>query len=124
MVTVDDIFHKIAQDFRAYSGVDQSAAVEEFILGCRFDLHIAITTNMEETELDFLERYGHGHTFYFRLKDYAHGRQLAGQMYWIVLGAQPDMSAYTGECFGPEDKLYLFVHVRNITPPPLGHAIN
>ena len=124
MITVDDIFHKIAQDFRAYSGVDQNAAVEEFILGCRFDLHIAITTNMEETELDFLERYGRGHTFYFRLADYEHGKQLAGQMYWILQGTHPDLSTHTGDHFSPEDKLFLFVHVRNITPPPLGEAIN
>jgi len=124
MVTVDDIFHKIAQDFRAYSGVDQAAAVEEFILGCRFDLHVAITTNMEETELDFLERYGQGHTFYFRLTDYEHGRQLASQMYWVLLGVRPDMDTYTGERFDADDRLYLFVHVRNILPPPLDQAIN
>ena len=124
MVTVDDIFHKIAQDFRAYSGVDQAAAVEEFILGCRFDLHIAITTDMEETELDFLERYGHGHTFYFRLADYEHGKRLAGQMYWILLGTRPDMDTHTGDRFGLDDRLFLFVHVRNIMPPPLGHSIN
>jgi len=124
MVTVDDIFHKIAQDFRAYSGMDKAAAVEEFILGCRFDLHISITTNMEETELDFLERYGHGHTFYFRLVDYDHGRQLASQMYWILLGARPDMDNHTGDCFDPGDKLYLFVHVRNILPPPLDGNTN
>lgn len=124
MVTVDDIFHKIAQDLRSYSGVDQKAAVEEFILGCAFDLHVAITTNMEETELDFLERYGRGHTFYFRLADYEHGKLLAGQMYWILLGVRPEMEAHTGDRFAPGDKLFLFVHVRNIVPPPLTHIIN
>src|SRR5690349_23694515 len=124
MVTVDDIFHKIALDFRAYTGMDQAAAVEEFILGCRFDLHIAITTNMEETELDFLERYGHGHTFYFRLADYEHGKLLAGQMYWILTGIRPDMDAHTGNSFSPDDKLFLFVYVRDIMPPPLPPSAN
>jgi hypothetical protein len=124
MVTVDDIFHKIAQDFRAYTGVDQKAAVEEFILGCRFDLHLAITTDMEETELDFMERYGHGHTFYFRLASYEHGKRLAGQMYWVLMGRRPDMKAYTGEVFEPDDRLYLFVHLRNINPPPVGSSVN
>jgi hypothetical protein len=123
MVTVDDIFHKIALDLRAYTGVDRAAVVEEFILGCRFDLHIAITTNMEETELDFLERYGRGHTFYFRLANYKHGKRLAGDMYWVLLGIRPNMDAYTGDRFGPEDKLYLFVHLRNITPPPAGKGL-
>jgi len=124
MITVDDIFHKIAMDFRAYTGVDPHAAVEEFILGCRFDLHVAITTNVEETELQFMERYGHGHTFYFRLANYEHGKQLTAQMYWILLGERPDMNHYTGEQFDPEAQLYLFVHVRNILPPPVGYGIN
>ncbi len=119
MVTVDDIFHRIAQNMRDYSEHDRMAAVEEFILGCVFDLHVAITTDVEETELDFLERYGHGHTFYFRLKDYEHGKLLAGQMYWILLGTRPNMDAHKGDRFGEDDRLYLFVHVLDITPPPV-----
>lgn len=123
MTTVDDIFHKIAQDFRAYSGVDQEAAVDEFIQGCKFDLHLAITTNVEETELSFLNRYGHGHTFYFKLQDYQHGKQLASDMYWVLHGQRPEMTGYTGEHFDPEDKLYLFVHIMDAIPPPLSQAI-
>lgn len=123
MVSVDDIFHHIAQELRHYSGADPKAAIEEFILGCSFDLHIAITTDVEETELDFLERHGHGYTFYFRLSDYEHGKILASQMYWILLGVRPDMNGYTGENFAPEDRLYLFVHVRNISTPPVHHTL-
>lgn len=118
MVSVEDIFHKIAQDFRSYSGLDRQAAIEEFISGHRFDLHLAITADVEDTELDFLERYGSGHTFYFRLADYEHGKLLAGQIYWILLGNRPDLSRQTGSRFRPEDKLFLLVHVRNLNPPP------
>ncbi len=124
MVTVDDIFHHIAQDLRGYSGHDSYAAAEEFVLGCAFDLHISITTDVEETELDFMERYGKGHTFYFRLADYKHGRLLAGQMYWILLGTRPNMDAHTGDRFKEGDRLYLFVHVRNITPPPVPRGLS
>lgn len=120
MVSVEDIFHKIAQDFRSYSGLDRTAAVEEFVTGHRFDLHIAITTDVEETELNFLERYGSGHTFYFRLADYEHGKLLAGQMYWILLGKRPDLSNHHGARFGAEEELFLLVHVRNLNPPPAG----
>lgn len=124
MVSVEDIFHKIAQDFRAYSGLDRSAAIDEFMSGHKFDLHLAITSDVEETELDFLERYGSGHTFYFRLADYEHGKLLAGQIYWILLGSRPDLSAHLGERFRPEDKLYLLIHVRNLVPPAPGAFIN
>ena len=124
MVTVDDIFHHIAQDLRCYSGVDRKAAVEEFVAGSMIDLHIAITTDIEETELSFLERYGHGHTFYFRLGSYAHGKQLAGQMYGILYGVQPDMDRYTGEHFDAGDRLYLFLHITSMRPLPANYGFN
>ncbi len=123
MVTVEDIFHKIAQDLKGYSGTDRRAAIDEFIAGCVFDLHLAITTDMEETELDFLERYGHGHTFYFRLQNYEHGKNLAAEIYWVLRGVRPDMQSYTGEGFSQEDKLYLFVHVRNLSPVASQQAV-
>lgn len=117
MVSVQDVLSHIAEDLRHYSGNDKLAAIEEFITGLAFDLHIAITTDVEETELDFMERYGKGHTFYFRLTDYEHGRQLAAQIYWVMKGWHPDMSHHSGDRFGPADKLYLFIHLSNITPP-------
>jgi hypothetical protein len=116
MVSVDDIVHRIAQELRIYSGNDPRAAIEELVLGCTFDMHIAITTDMEETELDYMERYGHGHTFYFRLADYDHGKTLASQLYYIVLGIHPNMVAHTGIKFSSEDKLYLFIHIRDVKP--------
>ena len=124
MISVEDIFLKIAQDFRSYSGLDRQAAVDEFIAGHRFDLHLAITSDVEETELDFLERYGAGHTFYFRLADYDHGKLLAGQIYWILLASRPDLSLHDGARFRPGDKLFLLIHVRNLNPPPPGSSIN
>jgi len=116
MITVEDIFHKIAQELKGYSDSDKSAAIEEFITGCVFDLRLAITTDMEETKFNFLERYGHGHTFYFRLNNYEQGRRLASQIYWVMQGVHPDMSSYTGAQFSTEDQLYLFVHVKDVRP--------
>lgn len=122
MVEVHTILAHIARDLRQYSGTDNDAAIEEFIQGSTFNFHLAITTDVEETELDFLERYGHGHTFYFRLQDYEHGKLLAGQMYWIFLGKRPDMDQHTGNRFSPGDKLYLFVHVQDLYPPAASKA--
>lgn len=117
MVTVMDVFQHIAQDLRSYSDKDQFAAAEEFLVGTNFDFSIAITTDVEETQLDFLVRYGTGHSFFFRLADHEHGKLLAGQMFWILRGERPDMSAYKGLMFKPADKLYLFVQLRNVDPP-------
>lgn len=117
MVTVMDVFQHIAQDLRSYSDKDQFAAAEEFLIGTNFDFSVAITTDVEETQLDLVTRYGAGHSFFFRLADYEHGKLLAGQMFWILRGERPDISAYTGKMFKPEDKLYLFVQLRNVNPP-------
>lgn len=117
MVSVDHILAHITEDVRAYSGLDPQAAIEEFITGLTFDLHIAITTDIEETALDFIERYGLGHAFHFRVADYEHGKLLAGQMFWILLGHRPDMKAHTGDRFTKDDRLYLYIHVTNINPP-------
>jgi hypothetical protein len=117
MLTLDHILAHIAEDIRAYSGNDPEAAIDEFLIGLTFDLHLAITTDIEETALDFMNRYGQGHAFHFRLADYEHGRLLAGQMYWILLGHRPDMTAHTGRQFRPTDRLYLYVHITNVHPP-------
>ncbi len=119
MLTVEDVMLHIAQDLRDYTNTDQTAAIEEFLAGSMFDFSIAITTDVEETEFDFVNRYGPGHSFFFRLADYEHGKLLAGQMYWILQGSRPDLSGYKGHFFKPADRLYLFVHLRNINPPPV-----
>lgn len=118
MVTIDDILHHIAQDLRCYNGADLHAAVDEFLIGSIFDLHISITTDFEKTELDHLERYGRGHTYYFRLHDYVHGKDLAAQLYFVVRGIKPDMDTYTGDEFSLDDKLFLFIHIRGVIPTP------
>ena len=124
MVTVADIFHHIAQELRFYSGADRRYALEEFIAGCIFDMHLAITTDFETTELNFLQRYGKGHTFYFRLRDYEHGKQLAGEMYFVMQGIHPNLDENTGEAFDPAEKLFLFVHLRSVLPPALVEVMN
>ena len=116
MVTVDDIFHHIGQQLHGYDGTE--VAMDDFLKACIFDIHVSITTDVEDTELNYLQRHGKGHTFYFRLRDYEHGKSLAAGIYLATQGTSPDMSKYTGELFQAEDKLYLFVHVRNVLPKP------
>ena len=112
MITVLDVLHHIAQELFQYSGADPELAIEEMMGHLHMEFHIAITDDVEETETDYMDRYGRGHTFYFRLVDYGHGKLLAGQMYWIFQGKKPDLSKYTGDKFAAEAQLYLFVHVQ------------
>jgi hypothetical protein len=119
MVGVHDIFFQIAQGVRGYSGADPQGAIEEFLRGSTFDIHLSITTDIEETELSYLERYGKGDTFYFQLKDYYHGKDLIADIYYLLKGERPNMCAYTGMMFRPGEKLYLFIHLRNIKPLPV-----
>lgn len=114
MLTVLDVLSHVAEDIHGYSGLDADAAIDEFLRQFTLEFHLAITNDVEETELEYAQRYGRGHTYYFRLADYAHGKLLAGQMYWIFKGTRPDLDGYTGAQFAPGDKLYLFVHVQNV----------
>lgn len=118
-ISVDDIFHHIAQELRSYSGNDPVAAVDEFLSGCVFDMHLCITTDVEESEQNYQERYGKGYCFYFRLDNYEHGRDLASDLYYVLRGVRPDMSSHTGEKFGLFDELYLFIHILNVLPMPV-----
>lgn len=119
MISVEDVLAHIVQEVRANAPDGNMSTAEDILAGLAFNIRISITTDVEETEADYLDRFGKGYTFYFRLANYEHGRILAGQIYWIMLGQRPDLSLHTGEKFGPDEKLYLFVHVTHLTPPPL-----
>jgi hypothetical protein len=116
MIGVYDIFFEIAQKLRSYTGADPRAAIEEFLRGSTFDIHLSITTDIEETTLSYLERYGSGHTFCFQLKDYFHGKELVSDIYCLLKGERPNMCKHTGILFQPGEKLYLFIHLRNVEP--------
>src|SRR4051812_38179001 len=111
MVSVEDILYKIARDFRGYTEHDSEAAIREFFEGITFGIHIVITTDVEETGDYLFRKYGKGNTYFFRLADYAHGRLLAGQLYYIFFGERPDLTPYTGGKFSGDDRLFLSVHV-------------
>jgi hypothetical protein len=123
MMTVDDVLQHILEDIRGYSGCDNYAAVQELLVAHLFDFHIAITDDVEETELNYLDRYGRGHTFYFRLRDYDHGRELAAALYRVFTGVEPEMGPYTGAQFEPGTRLYFFVHLQKMVRSDLGIAV-
>jgi hypothetical protein len=112
MPTVNDVLHHIAQDFNSFGWEREGKSVDQFIAATKFAISMAITSDVEESEQKFMERFGPGRTFYFRLKDYSQGKQLAADLYKVFNGEQPDMSTYTGEQFEQETKLYLFIHLR------------
>ncbi len=111
MITIEDVFAHIAEGMPEGKRLKFPATSEEIVTGAILDFKLAITTDVEETESDFMNRYGNGVSSFFRLADYGHGKLLAGQMFWILKGYRPDMGQYTGEMFKPEDKLYLYVHL-------------
>ena len=112
MPTVNDVLQHIAQDFNSFNWGTVGLQVSGPDVATKFLVSIAITSDVEETEASFLERYGFGRTFYFRLRSYEQGKQLAADLYKVFLNGQPDMEKYTGSLFGPEDQLYLFIHLR------------
>src|SRR5688572_25479548 len=114
MVTVNDVLHHVAQELYCYSGSSRYEEVQGFLVGRIVQIHLSITTDIEATELNYLSRFGRGNTFYFRLKDYGHGKDLAAQLYFAINNKQPALDGHTGELFQPEDKLYLFVHVQDV----------
>lgn len=123
MVTLHDVLHRIAQEYSLYSVTDAPEELQDFISRHIVEMHLAITTNVEDTELDYLERFGHGLTVYFRLQDYRHGRELAAELYYAFPSKRPDMNAHTGEQFAADDLLYLFIHIKALESSTVSGAI-
>jgi hypothetical protein len=112
MPTVNDVLQHIAQDFNSFGWESQVDSVDHFIAATKFAISMAITSDVEESEQTFMTRVGPGRTFYFRLRDYEQGKQLAADLYKVFNGELPDMSPHTGELFAQNEKLYLFIHLR------------
>ena len=110
-VHIQDVLAKIAQVSGGYSGMDMSAAVEEYWSAFPYKIRMSITADIEYTEAAYLEKYSKGVTAYFALVDYRHGKQLASELYHVIFRVWPDMKVYDGSAFNPKDRLYLFVHV-------------
>lgn len=112
MATVNDVLHHIAQDFHSLGLKGVSKDGSSLMVASRFSLSVAITTDLEDTEQTFLQRFGRGRTFYFRLKSYEQGKNLAAELYKVFNGEMPDMEPHTGSLFNEDDVLFLFVHLR------------
>jgi hypothetical protein len=121
-VHVGDIFMRIAQELRVNNDAPPSYSVDEFLNSVSFKLRLSVTDDLESTELDYLERYGEGRNFHFRLLNYEHGKILAGGIYRTLLGTAPDMRRHTGGQFAADAKLYLFIHISNVEPKLVAQA--
>jgi hypothetical protein len=115
-----DILHKIACSMYGYSGMDGAGAIEEFMISHQHDFSVAVTDDLEKSELWFLARCGHGETFYFRLDSYEQGKALAADLFHFVCGEMPELQVHTGEEFRPDARLYLFIHIRQVIVRKLG----
>lgn len=112
MLHLFDILHKVACELHGYSGLDPEGAIQELFDGQTYRFTLAITDDVEESELDFLTRYGQGATFYFRLRDYEEGKTLAGSLHHFFTGKEPTPDANSSH-FEKGKQLYLFLHVRD-----------
>ena len=119
MATVDDVLYHIAQELRDYSGADRYAAIDEFFTGCSFQFDVSMTTDVEASELHYLEKYGQGHTFYFRVFHFEHSRILIDQLSKWLTGEASALNQNMALHFPPDAKVYLFVHVRDVSPVPV-----
>jgi hypothetical protein len=101
MVTLLDVLHKIGIDtFRA----DRST---------HYDLNVCITNDVEESESDFMTKYGSGNTYYFRLENYHHGRKLAAALYQRIAGYIKELPENIISKNTLNKTLYFFVHVKS-----------
>ncbi len=116
-LTVKDIFYLIALDLRAHFATHRLDAVKNLLASNQFDIGIAITTDIIETEFDFVSRYGIGHSYNFSLSCYEQGKDLAAEFHQLLYGIRPDLSAHTGAGFRRNELLYLFIHIRNLSVP-------
>ena len=114
MVNIHDVLAHIGQVTVGKSELGTETAIAEYWPNFPYRLRLSITTDLEMTGLDYLNRYGKNDTVCFSLRDYSHGCQLAKELYKTILGAEPDMSPYTGSRFNQGDQLYLFVYVQKV----------
>jgi hypothetical protein len=98
MVTLIDVLHKTGMD--AYRNNNSC------------DFNVCITSDVEESESDFMSKYGLGSTYYFRLESYHHGRKLAAALYQRLLGQLKELPEYSISKTALHKKLYFFVHVK------------
>jgi len=102
MITLIDVLHKIG--FDSYRTTAKKP----------LDLNVCITTDVEESEADFLSKYGSGNTYYFRLESYHHGRKLAAALYQRIKGTLLDLPENIKSKYPFNKNLYFFVHVREL----------
>ncbi len=118
MVTVADIAHHIAQALSSSTATPR-ASLESIPAPCLPGMRLCITSDVEESELSYLRRFGRGHTFYFRLRDYASGQKIAAELYSLIPHSTPDASLWVGEELDPGGPLYLFIYIRPQEPEKL-----
>jgi hypothetical protein len=118
MITLTDVLHHIAQQLTGYSGTDNPGEIQEFVLATVSAIELSITTDLEETELRYLELYGKGSTHYFRLRDEQHGKVLSEALCQFFGSKTPDRYEDPGSSHESEAALYLFVHLTSFPLQP------
>jgi hypothetical protein len=93
------------------TGIDAKPALREFLSSSPFNLHVCITADIEATELRYIQEYGSGETFYFRLRDHEHGQRLAKDFFYSIKDYYPEVDICVGEDEIDNKQLYLFIKI-------------
>src|SRR4051812_4958443 len=94
MVTVYDILQHIAQETGQDNGAVKGTAAGNMPADVTCNVRVSLTTDVEATELGYLQRYGRGHTLYFRVRNCEQGQKLAEDLYDLMPNVHPDASLY------------------------------
>jgi hypothetical protein len=116
MVTVDDIVQHITQQLCVDSRFNPITALREFLASSLFDIHLCMTPDLEATELSYLQQFGQGYTFYFRIRDYEDGKRLAREFYHAIIGYYPDVEYGAESSIDTGRQLYLFINIQYVIP--------
>jgi hypothetical protein len=116
MVTVYDILQHIAQETGYNNSAVKRAGLSDMPAGALFDLRVCMTTDVEASELSYMQRFGRGYTLYFRIRNYGQGQKLAEDLYDLMPNVHPDASMYADDGEHTSGRLYLFIHIRYVPP--------
>lgn len=118
MIAINDVLAHIAEVSYRYSNSAPDSISQDFWLNYPYRLRVSITSDIEQSELDHLNRFGRNETVYFSLSDYQHGQLLAEELYNTLRNNPPEIAPYKEGKFNENERLYLFVYVDTYQQDP------
>ncbi len=102
MLTYYDVLNRIAEDIHK----DQQRT--------RYDFNMCITDDFNQAKEDFTNKYGRGKYYYFPIENYAHGKELARDIYYHLSDKSIAVPESSNDNTAPLTKLFLYIHLSPI----------